>query len=105
MRATVPRRRSGARAETRIESDSADDPPPRGDTMPQCRRLTGDGTDAGRAGCGHHVVIKARLAFFSAERALVKASADYEKARTEYERACAKLGLAPHYAPESPGKG
>ncbi|MCY4029765.1 MAG: hypothetical protein OXH75_26050 [Acidobacteria bacterium] len=51
------------------------------------------------------VVIKARLAFFSAERALVKASADYEKARTEYERACAKLGLAPHYAPESPGKG
>lgn len=49
------------------------------------------------------LVIKARLAFFAAERALVKASADYEKARQEYERACTQLGLAPHYAPEAPG--
>ena len=49
-------------------------------------------------------VIKARLAFFAAERALVKASADCEKARTEYERACSQVGLAPHYAPKAPGK-
>lgn len=48
-------------------------------------------------------VIKARLAFFAAERALVKASAAYEKARMEYERACSQVGLAPHYAPGSPG--
>ncbi len=37
-------------------------------------------------------VIKTRLAFFAAERALVKASADYERARTEYERARTRLG-------------
>lgn len=49
-------------------------------------------------------VIKARLAFFAAERALVKASADYEKARTEYERACSQVGLTPHYAPAAPDK-
>lgn len=49
-------------------------------------------------------VIKARLAFFAAERALVKASTDYEKARAEYERACSQLGLTPHYAPEAPAK-
>ncbi len=47
-------------------------------------------------------VIKARHAFFAAERALVKASADYEKARLEYERACSQVGLAPHYAPGNP---
>ena len=44
-------------------------------------------------------VIKARKLFFAAERALVKASADYEKARLEYERVCSQLGFAPHYAP------
>ena len=48
--------------------------------------------------------IKTRLAFFAAKRALVKASADYERARTEYERACSQLGLAPHYASEAPSK-
>ena len=50
-------------------------------------------------------VIKARLAFFAAERALVKASADYEKARVEYERTCSQLGLVPHYAPDAPATG
>ncbi len=44
-------------------------------------------------------IIKARLAFFAAERALVKASLDYEKARVEYERACSQIGVSPHYAP------
>ena len=44
-------------------------------------------------------VIKARKAFFAAERALAKASQEYEKARTEYERACSQVGVAPHYAP------
>ena len=44
-------------------------------------------------------VIKARKAFFAAERALIEASAAYEKARKEYERACSQLGLTPHYAP------
>ncbi len=44
-------------------------------------------------------VITARKAFFAAERALVKASLDYEKARVEYERACSKVGVSPHYAP------
>ncbi len=46
-------------------------------------------------------VIKARQVFFSAERALVKASTDYEKARIAYERACSQVGLVPHYAPGS----
>ena len=44
-------------------------------------------------------VIKARKTFFAAERALIAASADYEQARKEYERACSQLGLTPHYAP------
>ena len=44
-------------------------------------------------------VIKARKAFFTAERALAKASQEYEKARTEYERACSQVGVDPHYAP------
>ena len=44
-------------------------------------------------------VIKARKAFFAAERGLVKASQEYEKARVEYERACSQVGVSPHYAP------
>lgn len=44
-------------------------------------------------------VIKARRAFFATERALIKAAADYEKARKEYEQACSQLGLTPHYVP------
>jgi len=44
-------------------------------------------------------IIKARKAFFAAERALAKASQDYEKARVEYERACNQVGVFPHYAP------
>ena len=44
-------------------------------------------------------IIKARQAFFAAERALVKASLDYEKARLAYERACSQVGVSPHYAP------
>jgi hypothetical protein len=44
-------------------------------------------------------IIKARKQFFAAERALVKASAEYEKARIEYERACSQVGVTPHYAP------
>ncbi len=44
-------------------------------------------------------IIKARKLFFEAERALAKASKEYEKARIEYERACAQVGVAPHYAP------
>ena len=44
-------------------------------------------------------IIKARKLFFAAERALAKASLDYEKARVEYERACSQAGVAPHYAP------
>ncbi len=44
-------------------------------------------------------IIKTRKAFFAAERALVQASLDYEKARLEYERACSQVGVAPHYAP------
>ena len=47
-------------------------------------------------------VIRTRKAFFAAERALIKASEDYETARKEYERACSQLGLTPHYAPGSP---
>ena len=42
-------------------------------------------------------VIKARGMFFEAERALVKASLEYEKARVEYERACTRIGVTPHY--------
>ena len=44
-------------------------------------------------------IIKARKAFFAAEQALVKAGADYEQARVEYERACSQAGVSPHYAP------
>ena len=44
-------------------------------------------------------VIKARKAFFAAERALIKASSEYEKARADYERACSQVGVTPHYAP------
>ncbi len=44
-------------------------------------------------------VIKARRTFFAAERALVKASQEYEKARVDYERACSQVGVSPHYAP------
>ena len=44
-------------------------------------------------------IIKARKRFFEAERALAKASMDYEKARTDYERACSQVGVTPHYAP------
>ncbi len=44
-------------------------------------------------------IIKNRKLFFAAERALVKASAEYEKARVEYERACTQVGVTPHYAP------
>ena len=43
-------------------------------------------------------IIKTRRAFFAAERALVQASLDYEKARLEYERACKQVGVTPHYA-------
>ena len=43
-------------------------------------------------------IIKTRKLFFVAERALAKASSDYEKARTEYERACSQAGVTPHYA-------
>ena len=68
-----------------------------GDTMPE-RRTTGD-TGMTQGPGELDGVIKARKAFFAAERALVKASGDYEKARTEYERACSQLGLTPHYAP------
>ena len=50
-------------------------------------------------------VIKARKAFFAAERALVQASAHYETARKEYEQACTQLGLAPHYALAGPSGG
>ena len=49
-------------------------------------------------------VIKARKAFFAAERELVKASANYENAREEYERACSQHGLVPHYAAGPDGK-
>ena len=45
-------------------------------------------------------IIKTRKAFFAAERALVKASQDYEKARVEYERACSQAGVTPHYSAE-----
>ncbi len=44
-------------------------------------------------------IIKTRKLFFEAERALAKASKEYEKARIEYERACSQVGVAPHYAP------
>ncbi len=43
-------------------------------------------------------IIKTRKGFFAAERALVKASAEYEKARMEYERACTQVGVTPHFA-------
>ena len=44
-------------------------------------------------------IIKTRKLFFEAERALAKASMEYEKARIEYERACSLVGVTPHYAP------
>lgn len=44
-------------------------------------------------------IIKARKLFFQAERALAKASLEYEKARIQYERACSQVGVTPHYAP------
>ncbi len=44
-------------------------------------------------------IIKTRKLFFEAERALAKASLEYEKARIEYERACSQVGVTPHYAP------
>ena len=44
-------------------------------------------------------IIKARKLFFEAERALAKASQEYEKARIAYERACSQVGVTPHYAP------
>ena len=44
-------------------------------------------------------IIKTRKLFFAAERALAKASIDYEKARADYERACSQAGVVPHYAP------
>ena len=43
-------------------------------------------------------IIKARKAFFAAERALVKTSIEHEKARVEYERACGQIGVIPHYS-------
>ena len=43
-------------------------------------------------------IIKARKAFFEAERALVRASLNYDKARKEYERACSQVGVTPHYS-------
>ena len=44
-------------------------------------------------------IIQARKLFFQAERALAKASLEYEKARIQHERACSQVGVTPHYAP------
>lgn len=44
------------------------------------------------------MIIKTRKAFFAAERALAKACAEYEKARVDYERACAQAGVTTHFS-------
>lgn len=91
LRVTANRPIARRRHEPRPESSRA----PRGDSLPPCYDAAAEEKprEMGLKQGELDLVIKARLAFFAAERALVKASADYEKARTEYERACAQLGL------------
>ena len=43
-------------------------------------------------------LVKARQKFFVAERELIKAVLDYERARADYEQACSQMGMVPHYA-------